>query len=169
MFGDPEKSRLIAYSATFIALITVGSWISIPFFPVPLTLQTFFVLLAGAVMKRHAVIPVTLFVILGALGLPVFHNGIAGLGVLLGPTGGYLIGFILAALAAGLAYEQKSSIIKGFGLALATALILLLGSAWLAYSTGMPPAVALLVGCVPFIAGDCVKAVAVFLIARRLP
>ncbi len=88
MFGDLDRSRTIAYSAAFIGLITLGSWISVPCIPVPFTLQTLFVLLAGAVMKRYAVIPVSLYVILGALGLPLFHNGVAGIGVLLGPTGG---------------------------------------------------------------------------------
>ncbi len=58
MFGDLQRSRLIAYSAAFIGLIALGSWISIPSVPVPFTLQTLFVLLAGAVMKRQAVIPV---------------------------------------------------------------------------------------------------------------
>ena len=107
MFGDPDRSRQIAYSAACIGLITLGSWISIPCIPVPFTLQTLFVLLTGMVMKRYAVIPVSLYVILGALGLPLFHNGIAGIGVLLGPTGGYLTGFIVAALITGLAYEHS--------------------------------------------------------------
>ena len=106
MFGDLRRSRRVAYTAAFIGLITLGGWISVPFVPVPFTLQTFFVLLAAAVMKREAVIPVTLYVLLGTLGLPVFHNGVAGFGVLLGPTGGYLAGFIPAALIAGIAYES---------------------------------------------------------------
>src|SRR5512136_1237114 len=119
MFGNINRSRTIAYSAAFIGLITLGSWISVPCIPVPFTLQTLFVLLAGAVMKRYAVIPVFLYVILGTLGLPLFHNGVAGVGVLLGPTGGYLIGFIFAALATGLAYEHPSRPIRICGLVLA--------------------------------------------------
>ncbi|MDD5188946.1 MAG: biotin transporter BioY, partial [Methanoregula sp.] len=102
MFGDLQRSRIVAYSAAFVALITMGSWVSIPFFPVPITLQTLFVLLSGAVMKRYAVIPVSLYILFGAIGLPVFHNGIAGIGVLLGPTGGYLLGFLPVALIVGL-------------------------------------------------------------------
>ena len=57
MFGDIRKSRIIAYSAAFIGLISIGGWVSVPFFPVPLTLQTLFFLLAGAVMKRYAILP----------------------------------------------------------------------------------------------------------------
>src|SRR5512136_2185677 len=127
MFGDLDRSSKIGYSAVFIGLITLGSWISVPWVPVPFTLQTLFVLLAGAVMKRAAVIPVSLYVLFGALGLPLFHNGIAGPGVLLGPTGGYLIGFIFAGLVAGLAYEYRSRAIRICGLVAATGVIYLFG------------------------------------------
>lgn len=169
MFGDLKRSRIIALSAAFIAMIALGSWVSVPFFPVPLTLQTLFVLLAGAVMHRYAVIPVTLYLLLGALGLPVFHNGIAGLGILLGPTGGYLIGFIPAALIAGLAYEAKSARVHVIGLAMATLIIYTCGICWLIYSTGMGIAAALAIGMLPFILGDVIKASAVYMIAKRLP
>lgn len=169
MFGDLKRSRIIALSAAFIALITLGSWVSLPFFPVPLTLQTLFVLLSGAVMRRYAVIPVTLFILLGALGLPVFHNGIAGIGILLGPTGGYLIGFIPAALIVGLAYETNNDRVRVIGLATATLIIYAFGISWLMYSTGMGIAAALVMGMVPFLLGDIVKATAAFLIAKRLP
>lgn len=68
----------------------------------------FFMLLAAAVMKRYAVIPVGLYVLLGTLGLPIFHNGTAGIGILLGPTGGFLIGFVVMAGIAGLLFEKQS-------------------------------------------------------------
>jgi biotin transport system substrate-specific component len=169
MFGDPDRSRTIAYSAAFIGLITLGSWISVPCFPVPFTLQTLFVLLAGAVMKRSAVITVSLYVLLGALGLPLFHNGIAGPGVLLGPTGGYLIGFIAAAYITGLAYEHPSRTVHICGLAAATLVIYAAGIGWLMYSLDRPFLPAFLAGALPFVAGDAIKAGAAYLIARRLP
>jgi len=169
MFGDLQKSRTIAYSAAFIGLLSLGAWVSIPFFPVPLTLQTLFVLLAGAVMKRYAVIPVSLYVVLGALGLPVFHTGVAGFGILLGPTGGYLIGFIFAALVVGLAYERESVTIRITGLIAGTVIIYGCGVAWLMYSLtiGLSPAV--LSGVLPFILGDVIKIYAAYIIAKRLP
>jgi biotin transport system substrate-specific component len=169
MFGDLQKSRTIAYSAAFIGLISLGAWVSIPFFPVPLTLQTLFVLLTGAVMKRYAVIPVLLYVLLGALGLPVFHTGVAGFGILLGPTGGYLIGFVFAALLVGLAYEQAPVIIRITGLVAGTGIIYICGVAWLMYSlaTGFIPAV--ISGALPFIPGDVIKIYAAYMIAKRLP
>ncbi|MCX6688565.1 MAG: biotin transporter BioY [Methanoregula sp.] len=169
MFGDLRRSRIVAYSAAFVALITMGSWVSIPFFPVPITLQTLFVLLAGAVMKRYGVIPVTLYVLFGAIGLPVFHNGIAGIGVLLGPTGGYLIGFIPAALIVGFAYERQSHLMHIFGLATGSMVILISGASWLCYSTGMLPVAALIGGVLIFLPGDAVKSGAAYLIAKRLP
>jgi biotin transport system substrate-specific component len=169
MFGDLDRSRRIAFAAAFIGLITLGSWISIPFVPVPFTLQTLFVLLAGAVMKRFAVIPVTLYLVLGALGLPLFHNGIAGIGALLGPTGGYLLGFIGAALITGLAYEHPSRAVRIGGLALATVVIYAAGILWLMYSLDRGFLPAFLAGVLPFIAGDTVKAFAAYLIAERLP
>jgi len=169
MFGDPARSQLTAYTAAFIGLIAIGSWISIPCIPVPFTLQTLFVLLAGAVMKRYAVIPVFLYVLLGTLGLPLFHNGLAGIGILLGPTGGYLIGFIAAALVTGLAYEQASRPIRICGLAAATILIYACGVAWLMYSLDRGFIPAFMAGAVPFVIGDSIKAAAAWVIADRLP
>ena len=168
MFGDLKKSRIIAYSAACIGLIALGGWISIPCVPVPFTLQTLFVLLTGAVMKRYAVIPVSLYVLLGSLGLPIFHNGMTGPGVLLGPTGGYLIGFIFSALIVGLAYEQRSKYIHMAGIALGTVITLLFGVAWLVISLHMGLVPAFVAGFVPFIIGGGIKAGAAYLIAERL-
>lgn len=168
MFGNLERSRFIANSAVCIGLIAVGSWISIPFVPVPFTLQTFFVLVTAAIMKRYAVVPVGLYLLFGAVGLPVFHNGIAGIGVFLGPTGGYLIGFLPAALCAGLAFERESVSIQALGLAAATFVIYLFGISWLIVSTGISLPAAVLVGAVPFLPGDIVKAAAAYVTARTL-
>jgi biotin transport system substrate-specific component len=168
MFGDPQRSAIIAYTSVFIGLIAVGGWISIPFIPVPLTLQTFFVLLAGTVMKRFAIIPAALYLLCGALSLPVFHNGTAGIGVLLGPTGGYIVGFIPAALVVGIAYERSGAARRIAGLVLGTALIYAGGVTWLCLSTGLPPGMAVLIGVLPFLPGDVVKIVAVYMMADRL-
>jgi biotin transport system substrate-specific component len=171
MFGDTVRARVISFSAAFIALIALGSWISVPLplIPVPFTLQTLFVLLAGAVMGRYAVIPLMLYMLLGAAGLPLFHNGLSGIGILLGPTGGYIIGFIPAALVVGLAYEQESGLLTGAGIVIATLVIYLFGVAWLAYSTGMALVAAVMVGMVPFLPGDAIKACAAYAIAEQLP
>ncbi|NLA37988.1 MAG: biotin transporter BioY [Methanomicrobiales archaeon] len=162
------RAQILAYSGTFIALIAAGSWISIPLPPVPLTLQTLFVLLAGVVMKRYAAVPVGLYILLGAANLPVFHNGTAGLGVLLGPTGGFLVGFIPAAFIAGLAYERESPNIRVAGLIAATGTIYLLGVVWLAWSASIPLLQAILLGVAPFLIGDVLKAAAAYSIGKRV-
>jgi len=169
MFGDVQRSRIIAYSAAFIGLIALGSWISLPVGNIPFTLQTLFVLLAGIVMHRYGAIPVLLYCILGVLGLPLFHNGMAGIGVLLGPSGGYLIGFIFAALITGLTYEHDSRVIRIGGIAVATGIIYLFGVAWLMYSLQLGFIPAVITGVFPFIPGDMIKAAAAYLIGQRLP
>ncbi len=163
-----HRARILAYSGTFIALIAAGSWISIPLPPVPLTLQTLFVLLSGIVMKRYGVIPVALYVLLGAASLPVFHNGTAGLGVLLGPTGGFLIGFIPAALIVGLAYEHESPNYQVMGLIAATSVTYLFGVAWLAWSASLSLVQAVLLGVAPFVVGEVVKVLAAYAIGKRV-
>jgi len=169
MFGDLERSRIIAYSAAFIGLIALGSWISLPVGNIPFTLQTLFVFLAGIVMHRYGAMPVLLYCILGMLGLPLFHNGMAGAGVLLGPSGGYLLGFIFAALITGLAYEHNSRIIRIGGITVATGIIYLFGVAWLMYSLQLGFIAAVITGVFPFIPGDAIKATAAYLIGQRLP
>ena len=168
MHGDPERTALLAETATFVALTAAGAWVAVPVGPVPVTLQTFFLLLAAPVMKRRAVIPAAVYVLLGAANLPVFHAGLAGLGVLLGPSGGYIAGFIPAAGVAGLAYEQNDWILRIAGLCAGTAVIYACGVAWLLVSTGITPAAAILFGVIPFIPGDALKIAGVFLLGERI-
>jgi len=128
-----------------------------------------FILLAGIVMKRAAVVPVLIYILLGVLGVPVFHNGIAGVGVLLGPTGGFLIGFIFAALITGLAYESGSDYARIPGIVAATIAIYGFGVLWLKYSLGLGLVPAIVAGALPFIPGDVVKAGIAYAIGKRLP
>lgn len=92
------KTYDMAYIAVFTVLIAICSWISIPTL-VPFTLQTFAVFLAVEVLGgRRGTLAVTLYVLLGAIGVPVFAEFTGGLGIILRNTGGYIIGFILSAL-----------------------------------------------------------------------
>ncbi|MDD1723931.1 MAG: biotin transporter BioY [Methanospirillum sp.] len=170
MDGNFQRSVIITHTALFIAMTAVFSWISvpIPFFPVPVTLQTLAVLLTATVMKRNAGIPMVLYIILGSLGLPVFHNGTAGIGILLGPTGGYMIGFIPAALVAGFLYEKSQARIRIGALAAATLIIYLSGLAWLIVSVPMNPVTAAIIGMLPFLPGDIIKAALAYLITERV-
>ena len=165
MYGDETRAKTILYSALFAALIAVGGWISLPIFAVPFTLQSLFVILAAAVMHKKAVYPALLYVAAGLLGLPVFHNGLSGIGVLLGPTGGFLLGFILAAYVAGLLFAKGKDILAAVSAVLLYDAVAVL---WfmLTASASLPAA---LIACVlPYLAGDAVKAAAAVLISRRL-
>lgn len=171
MYGNIEYARILTKTAAFTALIAIGGWISItiPFLPlVPFTLQTLFLLLAASVMKKYAVLPAALYLLLGICNLPVFHNGTAGIGVLLGPTGGYIIGFIPAAIIAGFLFEKSWKYSGIAGVIAATIAIYAIGIAWLSVSTGMPVFAAIMIGAIPFIPGDILKSTAVLIIGKRI-
>jgi biotin transport system substrate-specific component len=139
--------------------------IPLPFTPVPITLQTLVVLLAGMTLgPGGGAASQVLYLGAGLLGLPVFA---AGAGALLGPTGGYLLGFLLGAVLAGAIARRRSD---AFGLAVAfTAGMLVIyacGTAWLCALTHQQIAVATAVGVVPFLAGDALKLVAAVGLAK---
>ena len=171
MYGNIEYAHMLTRTATFTALIAIGGWISItiPLLPlVPFTLQTLFILLAAVVMKRYAILPVALYALLGVCNLPVFHNGTAGIGVLLGPTGGFIIGFIPAALIAGILLEKDFRFSGIAAIAVASIIIYALGTAWLSVSTGMPFVAAAMIGVIPFSPGDMIKGAAALVIGKRI-
>ena len=94
----PSKTQSMAYIALFAVLIAVCSWISIPTI-IPFTLQTFAVTLSvGVLGGRRGTLAVLIYLLLGAVGVPVFAGFSGGLGAFMGPTGGYLAGFIFTAL-----------------------------------------------------------------------
>ena len=148
----------------FSLLIGLSAQIAIPlpFTPVPLTFQTLAVLACGALLGRtRGVSAVLLYVAEGSAGLPVFSGGRAGVVHLLGPTGGYLIGFLAAAYLAGLLAEKgwDRKISTAFAaLMIADAAIYLPGLLWLGGYTGFSRV--LILGVLPFVAADVVKAAA---------
>lgn len=99
-----DRIRRLAYAAEFAALFGLASFFVIPVGPVPITLQVLLIAFVGLFLgPRTAVLAVILYLLAGALGLPIFAGGKAGLGVLFGPSGGYLVGFLFLAFIAGLA------------------------------------------------------------------
>ena len=159
----------------FSLLTAVGAWIEIPlpFTPVPITLQTMFVTMAGAWLgaKRGAMSQVV-YLFYGICGLPVFAGGASTMAQLLGPSGGYLIGFPIAAFITGLLVSREKGFYWNLGACIIGSLpILLIGSLQLNILTGGNLAEAFKLGFVPFIAGDfikCVFAAAAFTAAKRL-
>ena len=91
-----SKNYEMVYTAVFVVLITMCAWITIPFGIVPVTMQTFAVFLTmGLLGGRRGTMAIFIYLLMGCIGLPVFSGFQAGVGVLLGQTGGYLIGFLL--------------------------------------------------------------------------
>lgn len=159
---NKQLCRVIGISI-FIALIALGAFVRINliFSPVPITLQTLFVLLAGALLgTRLGGITLVSYIILGALGLPIFTGAASGIAYLFGPTAGYLAGFILAAVFLGNSIKYaKNNLLSVFLLfCLADFILLACGVVWLKVLFGYSINKLLLIGLVPFIPGDLIKA-----------
>jgi biotin transport system substrate-specific component len=136
--------------------------VALPFTPIPITGQTFAVLLVGASLGSfRGAASLALYLLLGVLGLPFFAGGSGGLSSLLGPTGGYLVGFVVAASLVGLlAARGLDRHIPGAFLAFLAGeiVIYLFGVAWLSLTLGIWRAV--VAGFLPFLLGDAIKLVA---------
>jgi len=165
---NSEKIKKMVFAALFAALIAVGAYIRIPIGAVPITLQTFFVLLAAVALGRKwGVVSVVVYLLVGFIGFPVFTGGSGGVGILFGPTGGYLYSFIIVAYLVGLLSEKVEKkpiplfIISVFG----SLLILGIGTVHLAGMSNLPITVAIMAGFAPFVFGDIIKSIAVALIA----
>lgn len=180
---QPLAVRQLVLVAMFAAVTSVLAWIRIPlpFSPVPITGQTFGLMLAGLLLgPRLGALSQAVYLLMGVAGLPVFAGGHSGFGVLVGPTGGYLWGHIAGAYITGLVAGQErltagSPPAKiGFGRSLfgavlgGIAAVYVLGVVQLALVTGMDWQAALLAGAVPFIPGDLLKATVAATVAVRL-
>jgi len=172
------RAAVMARVALMAALTAVGAQISIPlpFTLVPFTLQVPMVVLAGLLLgARYGALSQVVYLMLGAIGLPVFAGFTGGLGSILGPTGGYLVSYPFAAAVAGLAagtvaYAARGRAVAGgttFGL-LALLVIYALGAAWLAVQAGLTPGAALATGVLPFVPFDVVKVVLAALLAAAV-
>ena len=165
--------RNLSRVALFAALMAICSWVSIPT-PVPFTLQTFAVFLApGLLGGKMGTIAVGTYLLLGAVGLPVFAGFFGWIGTLLGATGGYLLGFLLTALVIWLAEIALGTSQPVF---LASALVgqglcYLFGSVWyaLGYAGGTAGLPAVLSTCVlPFLLPDTAKLILAWSLRKRL-
>ncbi len=142
-------------------LVALLAKVQLPFVPVPLTGQTFGVLLVGGLFgARLGALSLLLYLIEGALGLPVFAKG-GGVAYLLGPTGGYLFAFPLAAFLAGVLVERgmaRRFSTALFAMLLAALSVFLLGLPWLSLYLGAELDRALVLGFYPFVPGEVLKA-----------
>ncbi|UCD64938.1 MAG: biotin transporter BioY [Candidatus Zixiibacteriota bacterium] len=157
------SSRLaeVALLAAFNALLVLCSYIAInvPFSPVPITGQTFGILLIAMTLGRvRGTAVVAAYLVEGAAGLPVFAGGTAGLVKFFGPTGGYLVGFLAAAYVVGSLADRgwdRSYLRSVAAMVIGTAVIFAVGLAWL--SRLVPAEMVLTMGLYPFIPGAAIK------------
>jgi biotin transport system substrate-specific component len=166
-----SQLQMMAYASLLAALTAVGAYIAIPVGPVPIVLQSLFILLAGLLLgSTWGVAGVGIYLLAGALGLPVFAGGAGGIGRFLGPTGGYLLGFLPAVYIIGLISEQKkqNTLIDITAMLCGTIIIYTCGVSWLKVLTGIDLKKAVAVGVIPFLIGDALKIAAAVLIVRSV-
>jgi biotin transport system substrate-specific component len=177
LVGDETVSN-IAIAAVLAALTAAFAYVSIPIpgLPAPVSFQVFGVYFAGLLLgPRWGGLSLGVYLSAGVAGAPVFSNGGAGLGYLLGPTGGYLIGFLLAAILIGAIVHrgldpkplgevslglQVGALVAGLGL------IYSIGVPWLASNTGMGLQTAAIQGAVIFLPGDIIKIAATLALVK---
>jgi biotin transport system substrate-specific component len=162
---------MMVYASLFAALTAVGAFLAIPIGPVPIVLQNMFVFLAGLLLGgRWGLASVGVYLLAGACGLPVFAGGLGGISRFIGPTGGYLIGYLPAVFLIGTMSQKANPQIISDVLAMicGTLVLYACGISWLKIVTGMSPAKVLALGMYPFLIGDALKIAAAAVIARAL-
>jgi biotin transport system substrate-specific component len=165
-----DWTRSVSLAVVFSLLTALAAQIVIPIGPVPITAQTFVVLLTGALLgSRLGAMAMIMYLFEGAVGLPFFYGGGNGLAHLFGPTGGYLVAFPAAAFITGAFAENgwdKRFISAVAAMAVGSIVILLAGWAWFAVVMHTPLPAAFMVSVAPHIAGDVIK---IFLAAAAMP
>ncbi len=166
-----KQLQWIVYASLLAALTAVGAYIPIPIGPVPIVLQNLFVLLAGLLLGgRWGFTSIGIYLLVGAVGMPVFTGGKGGVAHFIGPTGGYLIGFALCAFVTGWISEKASGRTSYDILAVITGSLLVYacGVPWLKAVTAMSWNKALVAGMLPFLMGDALKAALAVILARAI-
>jgi len=157
-----EKLRKMIIIALFTGIIGILAQITIPLPLVPITGQTLAIGLAATILgSRHGTLSIILYIIIGAIGVPVFAQMSAGLGIIFGPTGGFIIGFIPTAYIIGAYLEKTSFTIPNAIISniIGMFVTLLFGTIWLKYVADLSWTSALISGFAPFIIVGIIKAI----------
>jgi biotin transport system substrate-specific component len=165
--------RDMIYSALFAALTAILSYITIPlpFTPIPITAQSLAVMIAGCVLTPiQAGLSMIIFLFMGCIGIPVFSAGRAGIGIVVGKSGGYLIGYFAGAVIISLLTRRKKSLMNMFLACVLGGIVVVhfMGTAWLGFITKIGIKNAFIVGSLPFLPGDIIKSIAAVFISARL-
>lgn len=166
-----NKQKAMIFAALFAALISAVAVVKIPlaFTPVPITLQTLFVLLSGAMLgPSYGALAMIIYLLLGAIGLPVFSGGSSGLGALLGPTGGFLFSFPIAAFVIGRLSSTKKITGLLFAMLIGTLIIYIMGAIQGTIVTHLSLSAIFVGWILPFIIGDAIKLLLAAWIARSV-
>lgn len=164
-----------AYTLTTIALMAAVTCVvgplTIPIGPVPVSLVPLVIFLSVYILgTKKGTLSLLIYLLIGAVGVPVFSGFTGGIGKLAGPTGGYIIGYILMALIAGWFIHRfyDTVALQFLGMILGLAVLYAFGTAWLAYSAEMTFAAALAIGVLPFIIFDLIKIVIAIFLGRTV-
>ena len=155
--------RNMVFTALFAALICVAAPFSIYVGPIPISLATFAIYLTGAILGgKRGMVATIVYIMLGAVGLPVFSGFRGGFGVLFGMTGGYIIGYIPLVLITGIFAEMNSkkinrAVVTVIGMILATAALYTFGTIWYMIVSGNDLVTSLKTCVLMFIPGDAIK------------
>lgn len=166
-----EKLRMVVLASLMAALTAVGAYIYIPIGPVPIILSTLFVVLSGLLLgSRWGLTSMALYLLVGALGFPVFAGGKGGFAYLMGPTGGYLFGYLVASWVTGFISDRSKGrvILDIIGVVIGSLALYALGVPWLKLVTHMTWTKALMAGVLPFLIGDAIKACVIVILARSV-
>lgn len=156
-----NKLHMLNVTALFAAIISILAQVNIPLQPVPITGQTLAIGLAATILgKKYGTLSVLLYLLIGSVGVPVFAEMSGGLGVVVGPTGGYLLGFIPSAFLIGWYIEKTSSSVFQAFIANVIGMVtsLVFGTIWLKFAASISWTVAISTGVLPFILVGLLKA-----------
>lgn len=163
--------RDMTATALMAAVLCVVAPFSLPVGVIPLSLASLVVLLSPALLgTKRGVTAILLYILIGAIGLPVFSGFRGGIGVLAGPTGGFIVGYLFCGLIVGLCCDRWRGKWLAYPLAMiaGTAALYVFGTAWLVVSSGTSLSAAVALCVTPFLLGDAVKITAATLIAYPL-
>ena len=165
------KTKDLSLCAIIAAFLCIVAPLSVPIGPIPITLALFFVYLAGALLGwKRGLIAVAVYVLLGAVGLPVFSGYQGGIQKLLGVTGGYIVGYLPCVAIVGLAADKCAE--KKWALPVAmvvgTIVLYFIGTVWFMITTKNTLAASLGMCVIPFLPGDAVKIVVATILAMMI-